>query len=172
MRIRKEGRSRSFFRAMEALLLVLSILMCSLGFFAGVGNVATMTFIALTPKLRQATFGKLLFNLAVSGKFYTLVLLLHQIGTICWGPPSRIHNTPQRKEKSEGKIWVGGATEGFSWWIFLEFCREYNVFSQNILSIFILEWSTQPPNIHPYRGGMHTYREMYTTLTSTVAPLK
>ena len=55
----------------EALLTVLSILMCCLGLFAGVGNVATMAFIVLTPKLRQLTFGKLLFNLAVSGKFQT-----------------------------------------------------------------------------------------------------
>ena len=57
----------------EALLIVLSVLMCSLGLFAGLGNAATMTLIALTPKLRRLTFGKLLFNLAVSGKSYVIL---------------------------------------------------------------------------------------------------
>ena len=52
----------------DALLLALSILMCGFGLFAGLGNAATMTFIALTPKLRQTAFAKLVFNLAVSGK--------------------------------------------------------------------------------------------------------
>ena len=49
-------------------LLVLSVLICGLGIFAAVGNAATMTFIALTPKLRQMAYAKLVFNLAVSGK--------------------------------------------------------------------------------------------------------
>ena len=55
----------------EALLLVLSVLMCGFGLFAGLGNAATMTFIAASPKLRKQTFGKMLFNLAVSGKLFT-----------------------------------------------------------------------------------------------------
>ena len=55
----------------EALLLVLSVLMCGFGLFAGLGNAATMTFIATSPRLRKLTFGKMLFNLAVSGKFFT-----------------------------------------------------------------------------------------------------
>ena len=66
-------QSCSFCTMNEALLTVLSILMCSLGLFAGLGNAATMTFIALTPKLRRLTFGKLLFNLAVSGKSYAIL---------------------------------------------------------------------------------------------------
>ena len=51
----------------DVVLLVLSILMCGFGLFAGLGNAATMTFIALTPEVRKQTFGKLLFNMAVSG---------------------------------------------------------------------------------------------------------
>ena len=58
----------------EALLIVLSVLMCSLGLLAGLGNAATMTFISLTPKLHRLTFGKLLFNLAVSGKYFVISL--------------------------------------------------------------------------------------------------
>ena len=69
--IRKVGQSHSICTMKEALLLVLSILMCGFGLLAGLGNAATMAFISLTPKLRQLTFGKLLFNLAVSGKFQT-----------------------------------------------------------------------------------------------------
>ena len=56
----------------EAVLLVLSVLMCGFGLFAGLGNAATMTFIAFTPRLRKQTFAKMLFNLAVSGKFFIL----------------------------------------------------------------------------------------------------
>ena len=51
----------------DVVLLVLSILMCGFGLFAGLGNAATMTFIAQTPEVRKQTFGKLLFNMAVSG---------------------------------------------------------------------------------------------------------
>ena len=56
--------------AEEALLLVLSVLMCGFGLFAGLGNAATMTFIATSPRLRKLTFGKMLFNLAISGEFF------------------------------------------------------------------------------------------------------
>ena len=59
-----------------AALVVLSILMCGFGLLAGASNLALMTFIAVTPKLRKLTFGKLLLNLAVSGgKFKYLHIL-------------------------------------------------------------------------------------------------
>ena len=47
-------------------LTVLSVLICGLGLVAGVSNMITMTYIALT-RMWKPSFGKLLFNMAVAG---------------------------------------------------------------------------------------------------------
>ena len=59
-------------------LTVLSVLICVFGLLAGASNVAAITFIAFTAKLRKLTFGKLLLNLAVSGGKFNLYKMVHK----------------------------------------------------------------------------------------------